>query len=48
MLAKKALLVNAASTSKGKFFWNGLEATLQKDEKITDWKGKPWKVGDKT
>ncbi|KAK0411233.1 hypothetical protein QR680_005553 [Steinernema hermaphroditum] len=48
MCSKNAFLANVATTSKGKFFWQGLEEQLAADEGITDWNGNPWKKGCKT
>lgn len=45
MIKRNSLLVNAASTNKGRFMWSGLENTLEKDEQVLNWKGEQWKPG---
>uniref|UniRef100_A0A0K0DL70 Phosphoenolpyruvate carboxykinase (GTP) n=1 Tax=Angiostrongylus cantonensis TaxID=6313 RepID=A0A0K0DL70_ANGCA len=42
MLSKNAILVNCATTSKGRFHWEALEKFLEDDEKVTDWKRQEW------
>ncbi|KAK5973091.1 Phosphoenolpyruvate carboxykinase GTP [Trichostrongylus colubriformis] len=47
MLNKNAILTNCATTSKGRYFWEGLANTLTDDERVTDWTGDDWKPSDK-
>lgn len=42
MLSKNAILVNCASTNKGRFYWEGLGSLLSKEERISDWKRENW------
>uniref|UniRef100_A0A1I8AVF9 Phosphoenolpyruvate carboxykinase [GTP] n=1 Tax=Steinernema glaseri TaxID=37863 RepID=A0A1I8AVF9_9BILA len=48
MCEKNAFFANVATTSKGKFFWQGLEDKLASDENVLDWNGKPWKKESKS
>ncbi|KAK6734257.1 hypothetical protein RB195_017809 [Necator americanus] len=47
MLSRNAMLVNCASTSKGRFYWEGLESLLDKEERITDWRRENWNADQK-
>lgn len=42
LLAKNAVLVNCASTSKGRFYWEALEGTLEEGERVRDWNNEQW------
>ncbi|XP_059609004.1 phosphoenolpyruvate carboxykinase [GTP]-like [Phlebotomus argentipes] len=42
---KDTIFTNVASTSDGGVFWEGMEASLAADVKITDWQGRPWEMG---
>ncbi|KAK6024241.1 phosphoenolpyruvate carboxykinase, partial [Ostertagia ostertagi] len=43
MLNKNAMLVNCATTNKGRFFWEALKDTLEGDERVSDWNREEWK-----
>lgn len=46
---KNSIFTNVAETSEGRYYWEGLEDEVEnKDVKITDWLGNPWKLGDPT
>ncbi|XP_058448756.1 phosphoenolpyruvate carboxykinase [GTP]-like [Malaya genurostris] len=42
---KNTIFTNVASTSDGGVFWEGMEHDISPDVEITDWMGKPWKMG---
>lgn len=43
---KNTIFTNVASTSDGGVFWEGMEDELTEGVEITDWLGKPWKMGE--
>lgn len=43
---KNTVFTNVASTSDGGVFWEGLEHEVDKNTNITDWQGRPWKMGE--
>ncbi|KAF7638792.1 hypothetical protein Mgra_00001874 [Meloidogyne graminicola] len=46
---RNSIFTNVAETSEGKVYWEGLEDEIKdKDIKITDWLGNPWKLGEST
>uniref|UniRef100_A0A7E4URY4 Phosphoenolpyruvate carboxykinase [GTP] n=1 Tax=Panagrellus redivivus TaxID=6233 RepID=A0A7E4URY4_PANRE len=46
---KNSIFTNVAETSEGRYYWEGLEDEVEgKNVQITDWLGKPWKLGDPT
>ncbi|KAF7638788.1 hypothetical protein Mgra_00001869 [Meloidogyne graminicola] len=46
---RNSIFSNVAETSEGKVYWEGLEDEIKdKDIKITDWLGNPWKLGEST
>lgn len=47
-IVKNTIFTNVASTSDGGVYWEGLEDTLTDDIQVTDWLGKPWKLGVST
>ncbi|KIH46844.1 hypothetical protein ANCDUO_23100 [Ancylostoma duodenale] len=42
MISNNAILVNCASTNKGRFHWEGLENLLSKEERVSDWRRENW------
>jgi len=42
---KNSIFTNVALTEDGSIYWEGLEKEVDKDTKITTWKGEPWKIG---
>ncbi|GAU92983.1 hypothetical protein RvY_04987 [Ramazzottius varieornatus] len=48
-MMSNSMFTNVAETPDGCFWWEGLEKDIPIEGKIlTDWKGNPWKLGDKT
>ncbi|KJH42364.1 phosphoenolpyruvate carboxykinase [Dictyocaulus viviparus] len=47
MLSKDAILVNCATTNRGRFFWDGLENFLEENELVKDWKNEKWTIEQK-
>lgn len=45
-IKKNTIFTNVAATSDGGVFWEGLEDELTSDIQVTDWLGKPWKLGE--
>ncbi|XP_076160780.1 phosphoenolpyruvate carboxykinase [GTP] [Ptiloglossa arizonensis] len=45
---KNTIFTNVAAAGNGGVFWEGLEAEINKDVVITDWKGNKWTRGSKT
>lgn len=43
---KNTIFTNVASTSDGGVFWEGMEKMIKPDIQITDWLGRPWKMGE--
>ncbi|KAL6735147.1 hypothetical protein Aduo_005618 [Ancylostoma duodenale] len=47
MISNNAILVNCASTNKGRFHWEGLENLLSKEERVSDWRRENWSSDQK-
>lgn len=43
---ENTIFTNVASTSDGGVYWEGLEKEIDPSVKITDWQGRPWKMGE--
>uniref|UniRef100_A0A8C5K5I6 phosphoenolpyruvate carboxykinase (GTP) n=1 Tax=Jaculus jaculus TaxID=51337 RepID=A0A8C5K5I6_JACJA len=46
-IQSNTLFTNAAETSDGGLYWQGLDQPLPPGTTVTSWLGKPWKPGDK-
>jgi phosphoenolpyruvate carboxykinase (GTP) len=44
---KNSIFTNVATTSDGGYYWEGLEDETDKNVEITNWLGKPFKIGSK-
>lgn len=42
---ENTIFTNVASTSDGGVYWEGLEKEIDPNVKITDWRGRPWVMG---
>ncbi|CAD6196417.1 unnamed protein product [Caenorhabditis auriculariae] len=47
-LKRDALVVNCATTSKGRLMWQGIEGTLEPEETVVDWRGETWTKDSKS